>query len=128
MFVLDSASSDNLPTFHHVPCDETDALSEFPPDICIEINLITGKTHNLILYEKDGDDRIYKGYILETLDDVILTGDWEGKFSDSSSYFITLATELIPNVKRFRRNEDGSTSLVTFNKIIDNVIDDSKNN
>jgi len=34
---------------------------------------------------------------------------------------------LIPNVKRFRRNKDGSTSLVTFNKTIDNVISVSKN-
>ena len=34
---------------------------------------------------------------------------------------------MIPNVKRFRRNKDGSTSLVTFNKTIDNVISVSKN-
>ena len=81
----------------------------------------------MILYEKDGDDRIFRGYVLETLDDVTLTGYWEGKFSNSSSYYITLATELIPNVKRFRRNKDGSTSLVTFHKNIDNVIGGSKN-
>ena len=60
--------------------------------------------YSVILFEKDGDDRTYKGYILETLDDVTLTGYWDGEFSDSSSYFITLASELIPNVKRFRRN------------------------
>ena len=84
--------------------------------------------YSVMLFEKDGDDRTYKGYILETLDDVILTGDWDGKFSDSSSYFITVVSELIPNGKRFRRNEDGSTSFLTFNKTIDNVIDDSMTN
>ena len=36
-FLSDNTNSDNLPTFHHVVCDESEQLSDLIPDICIRI-------------------------------------------------------------------------------------------
>ena len=119
--MLDNTNYDNLPTFNHIACDESEELSDLIPDICIRIEFKTGNSKNAILFKSNDDDRIYSGYLIETLDEITLTGNWIGKFSNSSSYLITLSSELIENHKRFLRKEDGSTSLISFHDVIDKI-------
>ena len=73
------------------------------------------------MYSIDNDDKIYNGYITDTLDTVTVTGHWDGPFSDSSSYFLTSNAELIPNQKRFQRNKNGTTSLINYHSSVDRI-------
>ena len=77
-----------------------------------------------ILFSINEVDNIYEGLIIDTLDAIVLTGHWRGKFSQKSSYVITVNSDILDNKQRFVRHEDGSTTYVQYNKDIDNIITD----
>ena len=126
-FIPDSLSSDNLPTFHHISCVDAGVPSPASPAeaICIRIQFIPGPSKHAMLLKRNKN--IFKGYILETLNSIVLTGNWDGDFTDTTAYFITVSNDLVPNQKRFQRNGNGSTSLVNFHKSIDFIDDNNKN-
>ena len=120
--------SDKPPTFHYIECQDVTGASNFDPDICIMIQFNNGDKKNAILFGINDIDQIYKGYILDTLDPITLTGDWDGSFSDSSAYLITVSSELLPSQKRFQRSRNGITSYVQYNQEVDKINDNIDNN
>ena len=117
---LDDTSENNLPKFNYVNCDEVEA-ADFDPDICIKIEFDGNKTKNAILYSDDNLDQIYNGYIIDALDPITVTGHWDGKFSQNSSFLVTVSSDLLLNQKHFTRHSNGSTSYVHYNKITDEI-------
>ena len=103
----DDTSLNNLPEFHYVNCDEVEA-ADFDPDICIRIEFDDNNTKNAILFGANDLDQIYNGYIIDTLDPITVTGHWDGKFSQNSSFLVTVSSDLLLNQKHFTRHSNGS--------------------
>ena len=122
-FGLGTSTSENLPLFNYIECKEVQS-TDFEPDICIRIKFHDASDKDAILFSINEVDNIYEGLIIDTLDPIVLTGHWRGKFSQKSSYVITVNSDILDNKQRFVRHEDGSTTYVQYNKDIDNIITD----
>lgn len=81
-----------------------------------------------MLYTIDSDSKIYRGYLTDTLDEVTVTGHWDGLFSNSSSYFLTSNADILPNQKRFQRNKNGTTSSINYVQNVDQIEYESDTN
>ena len=116
------------PEFYHIDCAKIGNLPIDHPDICIRIQIESESHRDVMLYTIDSDSKIYRGYLTDTLDEVTVTGHWDGLFSNSSAYFLTSNVDILPNQKRFQRNKNGTTSSINYHQNVDQIEYESDTN
>ena len=96
-------------------------------DICIDVSFHDGDEDETatLSYQGPQVDQNLFGYLVPSLDEVFVSGNWKrGSFDNSSEYSITVFSSRIKKVNRFFRHDDGLTSVVRIKSYeVDNVED-----
>ena len=107
----------DLPIFNHLRCAEIEECLGMTADICIEVKFDSSKDCAALNYNFPQSDKSLGGFLVNGLESVTVTGNWNDSFDQSSEYHISIIPSRSKLSNRYYRHSDGTTSVPTLNNI-----------